>query len=304
MIDVITDLLATPHHPTVSDVQLEWAEKSSASYYYIYRSNSVRGGGFNFSSPYDVVLATGTGKVLWVDVGAYADASDYTWVVRAVIGGNEVQTPSNPAWKLVYTLRQGTGMAGADQNYISLPYRLNIAGSTVNTAAALMTDMRARGSPTNSVTSVNRWNQTTGLWETRTMVAGINFPLKAGEGYRVIINVAQVIYKIVGAHDPYFTYNLSKVNTTYGGDNNYISLPYHYSFAENSARGLITNLRSAGSPVNGASSVNRWNQDISIWEARIAIAGTNFILKPGECYRVVVTVPTVTWQCPVATLGG
>ncbi|MBA3045226.1 MAG: hypothetical protein FP824_03340 [Euryarchaeota archaeon] len=301
----IMDLLATPHAPTATDVQLEWSEISGATEYRIYRSTSVRGDGFNYSSPYDVVPATGTGKIIWTDVGAYATASDYAWVVTSVFGTTENLDISNIAWKKCITLRQGMGSAGMDQNYISLPYRVNITYSThTNNAAALIGDMRTYGTPINGISSVNRWDSNNSMWQARTSFAGTNFVLKPGEGYRAVVTLPVVIYKMVGAYDPDYIHLLFKGTGVAGADNNYISLPYHYAFTANTAAYLISNIRGTGTPINAVSSVNRWNQDTSMWEARVMIAGTNFNLMPGECYRLVLsTASEMTWTCPVATLG-
>lgn len=85
----VDSLLATPHQPTVADVQLEWNEVANATSYNIYRSYSVRGDGFNFSTPYVTIPGDGIGKIIWIDTGTYADNNNYSWIVRAVGAGGE-----------------------------------------------------------------------------------------------------------------------------------------------------------------------------------------------------------------------
>jgi hypothetical protein len=252
------------------------------------------------------VAGDGIGKIIWADAGAYADMSNYSWVVKVIYGAGEDIAVSNPAWKLMYPLIS-TGIYGGDLNYISLPYRMNVtSGSNVNNAAALLGDIRAYGTPANAATSVGRWNQDTSFWEKRIPIAGTNFPLTAGEGYMVVVN-QNATYKIVGAHDPGVVQTFRIGTGIAGADQNFISLPYHFNIIQgtsyNLSAALLYNIRTYGIPTNGATSVGHWRADIGWWEMRTMVGGASFPLKPGECYRVIVTQVSVTWDCSVAIWG-
>jgi hypothetical protein len=300
----VNTLVATPH-PAVdlTSIQLEWTEIGDATFYNVYESTSVRGTGFTFGTPSYVVPASGTGKVIYQLTGKYADASSYSWVVRAANGNGEntvvPATGGNMGYKLLYTLTIGGGAVTPTLNYIALPLKINISA---NDATSLRADMRAYGSPVNSVSAVARWNSGTGLWETRT-TAGPNFAIQPREAYRITPSVASVTYKMVGAHDE--SANLFTLTIGAGAVTptlNYIALPYHFSFATNDATGLRLSMRAVGTPTNSVSAVARWNSGTGLWETRTT-AGPNFILTPGEGYRVTPSVATVTWTCPVAIPG-
>jgi hypothetical protein len=249
---------------------------------------------------------TGTGKVIWVDAGAYADASNYSWIVRSANGAFENTTDSdNIGFKLVKSIYVGAG-AGGSNNYVGLPYRLNITnGVNMNNAKALLLDIRAYGSPINSVSSLNRFNQDTGLWQAQTPAGANLFDLTAGEAYRAVAT-ATTTYKIVGAYDSTVTYNFY-IGAGAGGDNNYFVLPYHYQLINgvniNNSKALLLDIRANGVPINAASSLNRWNQDTGLWQAQTPAGANLWTLAPGEGYRLVVTVASISWTAPVATPG-
>jgi hypothetical protein len=135
------------------------------------------------------------------------------WEVRAVAGTNFALVPgeayridptvASVTYKIVgahdqtantYSVITGTGAITPAFNYLSLPYHFQIVnGVNTNNAAALRGDMRALGTPINSINGIGRWNSNTGLWEVRA-VAGTNFVLSAGEGYRVDPTVALVTW--------------------------------------------------------------------------------------------------------------
>jgi hypothetical protein len=301
----VDTLIATGHQPTVADIQLEWTNPAGATSFNIYRSTSVRGTGFNFAVPYATTPA-GVGKTIYVDLGAYADASNYSWVVRAVSAGGENTTVptvgSNMGFKLMYNLFRGTGPNTADMNYISLPYRVNY---TSNDAIGLRAEIRNFGAPTLAIASVARFNSNSGLWEIRTG-AGTNFPLTPSEGYRVAMapGFDACTFKIVGAYNRSVITNMIRGTGPNTADMNYISLPYHYTFATLDAIGLRADIRANGAPTLAIASVARWNSNSGLWEIRTG-AGTNFALTPGEGYRVAMApgFDACAWTCPAATPG-
>lgn len=292
----VNNLMAYGHTPVAADCRLTWTEMAGATSYHVYRSLQVNGLGFNFAVVYATVPASGTGTVVWDDVGSYSTADSYAWVVRSVGSGENTTDRNNIAWKLVKTFRTGSGAIGPANNYFALPYKSSFA-----TAQTLIADMRTYGSPTNSVTSLNRWNQDTSLWETRTAVGGTNFAVTPGAGYYAAINQPSVVYKIVGAYNSSVVLTFRQGTGAIGASNNYIAVPYHCSFL--TSQTLIGNLRSAGTPTNAVTSLNRWNQDTSLWETRTAVGGTNYAITPGESYYVAINQPTVTWTPTVITPG-
>jgi hypothetical protein len=211
------------------------------------------------------------------------------------------------AYKLVYNIKIGTGTVTPSLNHVALPFRLNItSGVAKNNAAALMADMRAYGSPVNSIQSIARWNLDVSIWETRISFAGKNFPLTPGEGYRITPTVPLVVYKIVGAHNESANlFNLRIGAGTVTPSLNYIALPYHFdiviSLYTNDAKALRTHIRTYGNPAYSISSVGRWDSDTGLWQV-VTISGY-FPLLPGEAYRIPPVVPLVQWHCPVAVPG-
>jgi hypothetical protein len=299
----VNTVVATPHTNGGADIQLEWTEIPDATLYNIYESTSVRGTGFNFGTPTYVVPGDGVGKIIYQLTGKYADSSSYSWIVRAANANGEntvvPATGGNMGYKLVKDIIRGTGAITPQMNYVALPMKMNLSA---NTAAGLRTDMRTYGAPINSINSIGRWNANTGLWEVRTGV-GTNFNLMPGEAYRIdpVTGVNSVIYKIVGAHDNSTNaYNIIRGTGSITPQMNYISLPYHYNMGANDAASLRTNMRTYGTPTNSINSIGRWNANTGLWEVRTGV-GTNFVLTPGEGYRVdpVTGVNLVTWSCPL-----
>ncbi len=292
----VNDLMAYGHNPGAADIHLEWNEQAGSLSYNIYRSMAVDGTGFNFAVPYDNVVNV-AGLNVYDDTGAYGDANDYAWVVRSVGAGGENTTDlDNIAFKRVVNMFTGAGSFSTTDNYIALPYRTEFA-----LAADLITDMRNYGVPGLSVSSVNRWNQDTSAWESRSPFAGINFPITAGEAYRAVVTAANIEWKMVGAYDSTVFYDLFTGAGPFSTTDNYVALPYHANL--NVAADLIGSMRNDGVPGLSVSSVNRWNQDTSAWESRSPFAGINFPITPGEGYRAVVTAPSVIWTCPVVVPG-
>jgi hypothetical protein len=301
----VNDLIATPHQPTAADIQLEWTNQAGATQYNIYRSTSVRGTGFNFAAPY-AVATPGVTKTIWIDTGAYATPDSYSWVVRSAAGALENTTDrDNIGFKLVKSIYIGAG-AGGSNNYVGLPYRVNITnGVNVNNGKALLLDIRAYGSPINSVSSLNRFNQDTGLWQAQTPAGANLFDLTAGEAYRAVAT-ATTTYKIVGAYNSTVVMNF-RTGAGAGGTNNYFVIPYHFQVINgvniNNSKALLLDIRANGVPTNGASSLNRFNQDTGLWQAQTPAGANLWTLAPGEGYRLVVTVASISWTAPVATPG-
>ena len=275
--------------------------------YNIYRSDSVRGTGFDFAAPYDTITGDGVGKIIYADVGAYTDGLDHSWVIRAVGSGGENTTDSGEiAFKKLYSFFIGAG-AGGDNNYFGLPYRSNITwGSDNGNSKALLLDMRAFGSPANGISSLNKFDQDSGTWVVQSpSPAPFKWALQPGDGYRAVC-VVPMTYALVGSHDPAVVLNF-RIGAGAGGDNNYVVLPYHfnniYEAYANNSKALLFNIIVDGIPADGISSINRWDQNNGIWQAQTIPSVPKWVLAPGDAYRYVATVASMDWQCPVTTLG-
>ena len=108
----------------------------------------------------------------------------------------------------------------------------------------------------------------------------------------MVVVTSDILYKMVGAYRN-LTLHMYVGTGAVAADQNYISLPYHFNISSgatyNTMRGLKNDI--------GATSVNKWDQDNSVWIS-VKAFGADYPLEFGKCYMVVVT-GSVDWECPV-----
>ena len=257
-----------------TDINLTWDQVSDANSYNVYRSNYVNGSG-----PWESIGTTS--NLFFVAAGNLSDSNNYSYVVKSKNAGGENATASNIAFKLCYQLYVGAGVGG-DLNFVSLPYNFSIgSGATYNTMRGLRNDIGA--------SSVKRWEQDSGTWTT-VGAFGTDYPLEPGKSYSVVV-ASSILYKMVGA---YRNITLSLyVGAGVGGDQNFVSLPYHCNVGSGATYNTMRGLRNS----IGASSVKRWEQDSGTWTT-VGAFGTNYPLEWGKGYTVVVA-SSIDWVCPV-----
>lgn len=165
---------------------------------------------------------------------------------------------SNMGFKISIQLTAGYS------NFVSLPYF-----NSYTNAQSLFNDIP-------NVSSVSRWNNATGLWETW-IGFGNNFAITPGECYVVKVR-NNATWVVVGSHNPSLALPLT------AGYSNFVSVPYHTT---------ATNAQSLFNQIPNVSSVSRWNNATGLWESWIGF-GNNFAITPGEGLVVKVRT-TSTW---------
>jgi len=196
---------------------------------------------------------------------------------------------SNMGFKLNYTLiatgqpvPEG-GNSADGTNEISLP---DFPQAGMATANDLRLDI---GAPANGgIQKLIRSNNTVQVYTGKG--AGLNFPLVAGDGYRVkITGAANLNYIVVGSHNPSLSHTLIATGqpvpeggVSADGTNQY-NYPYH------SVAATANDLRlEIGAPANGGiQKLIRSNNTVQVYTGKGA--GLNFNLVPGASYRVKVT---------------
>ena len=88
---------------------------------------------------------------------------------------------------VILNFNVGAG-AGGDNNYVVLPFHYNVInGADANNSKALLNDIRANGNPTLGITSINQWDQDTGVWTAQSPgPAPFKWVLEPGEAYRYV----------------------------------------------------------------------------------------------------------------------
>jgi hypothetical protein len=185
---------------------------------------------------------------------------------------------SNMGFKLNYPLT-GPGAAPIDgTNTLGLPYNQQ---TNLLDVEDLLADINATAGG-NVVVSIQRFVKATGGLETYTPAGGTNFPLTAGEGYRVKVN-APVNYIIVGSHDPTLTLTLTGPAAAPVDGTNEFAFPYH-GVASNADELLQEiNTQAAAAAVV---SIQRFVKSTGGLETYTPAGGVNFPMVPGEAYRV------------------
>ena len=291
----VDDLNATHYGLGSTGILLQWNIKANATSYVIYRTTSVNGT-WGWTSIGEVTTTK------YNDTMAYADAISYAWVVHSKgTGGENMNKTNSIAYKLCYNLTHSSTIPGGNQNWISLPYVLNMTSNTgtKNDARALRDDIR------NNVAGVTCnviawWDPTLG---TRSWAGvGAAFTLVPGRAYSVTTN-GPGVYKIVGAYTP-TSYTLAYSTLVTGGNTNRIALPYNMNlvsnlFTYNNARALRDNV-TAFSAVT-CTAIAWWDPTTGLvpW----AGAGDGFALLPGRGYQITINSVGTPWTCPVTVPG-
>jgi hypothetical protein len=257
-------------HKAGANVNITWAAVTNATHYNIYRSLAVNGTGFNWFTTLGSSVNT-----YFVDAGALSTASNYSYVVRGDCPGGE-GPKSNIGWKIIYGLIFNPAVAGGQLNYISLPYNTDLMN-----AQGLKIDIGI------SCSRVARWNNLLGKWDSYTGI-GINFMIKAGEGYLVAVN-ANTSYTMVGSYNSSVSLSLIYNPAVAGGQLNYISPSYNVNLLK------ALNLKNNIGP--SCTRVARWNNILGKWDSYTGI-GVNFNLKPGEAYLCAMNANN-TWAPPI-----
>ena len=255
-------------HKQMNDVNITWNAIANASQYNIYRSTEVNGTGFNWSAP----LGTTT-DVYYVDIGALADASNYSYVVIAenLLGEGP---KSNIGWKKIVALQNN--LATTSNNWISLPYNTDLADAI---------DLKNDIGP--ACTKVSRLNLNTQFLDNYVGIPVQNFALEAGIGYQIVVN-SDITYAMVGSHNS--SVNLSLQFNAGLTSNNWISLPYHLNLTD--AAGL------KGSIGPSCTKVSRLNLNTQFLDNYVGIPVQNYALQEGLGYQVVVNANTM-WNPPI-----
>jgi hypothetical protein len=199
---------------------------------------------------------------------------------------------SNMGFKLNYTLiaatqavpEGGTSLDGT--NDISLP---DFPQAGMATANDLRIDI---GAPANGgIQKLLRSNNTVQVYTGKG--GGLNFPLVAGDGYRVkVTGTTSVNYIVVGSHNPSLSHTLIAATqpvpeggVSLDGTNQY-NYPYH------SVAATANDLRlEIGAPANGGiQKLLRSNNTVQVYTGKGG--GLNFNLTPGASYRVKITGTT------------
>jgi len=158
-------------------------------------------------------------------------------------------------------------------NWLALPYRNRTA---IQTAANLYTDLGGAA----AVSSISRYNRTTGGYDVYAGAPANDFPLTPGVGVRVVMNQTKS-YVLYGAHDPTLAITLLGPEASLDGTNWYAP---PYNGKSKTAGDLLKEL--------GPQNVQKLGTYSRSADAIAIYAGTtqsNFTLVAGEAYLVQVT---------------
>ena len=208
-------------------------------------------------------------------------------VVAAAILTVQSITASNMGFKLNYTLVKagdavtgGTSLTG--RQLIALPDNRQ---SGLNNAKNLIDDVGLAATQ-----RVERYRVSTDQFEfyTGRVLAGqTNFPLVAGEGYRIRMNTT-TNYIIVGSDDPAIAYNLLKAGdlSPQGGNSLTGRQVYSYNFHQTAvnAKNLLDEIGLAN--VQRIERYLTTTDQFAFYTGRVLAGQTNFTLIPGESYRI------------------
>ncbi|MBU4071829.1 MAG: Ig-like domain-containing protein [Candidatus Thermoplasmatota archaeon] len=287
----VNDLNATHYGAGSTGILLQWTAKADATSYVIYRTTSLNGT-WGWANIAEVTTLN------YNDTLAYSDANSYAWVVHSKSAGGENMTKVNSiAHKIAYALSYSATITGGNQNWIALPYAMNLTSGTYhNDAKALKDDITANSGTTCS--KVSWWDPTSG-YKSYTGI-GTPFALVPGRGY-MVVTAAAGTYKMVGWYSP-ASYALAYSATITGGNQNWITVPYHsdlwsgtYNNDAKALKDFVTN--NAGTTCSKVS----WWDPTSGYKSYTGI-GTPFVLVPGRAYMVVTaaagTIPVMPTTNP------
>lgn len=204
-------------------------------------------------------------------------------------------SPSPQASILNYQLWKTGTSSGT--NTLALPY---FRTTGLNDAYALFQDIEGGGPPFTKVKSIARYIEATdglAVYTGRMGSPAANFPLSAGEGYRVQV-ASDVLYRmIVNSFDHTFAVSLDGPGAnSKSGVNDFAP---QYDIAAATAYDLIKDIEGvSGPPFSKVLSVSKFliaTDGLQAYTGRMGSPGTNFNLAPGESYRIQmsVTVPYI-----------
>jgi hypothetical protein len=208
-------------------------------------------------------------------------------VVAAAILTVQSITASNMGFKLNYGLVKATdavpgGTSLTGRQLVALPDNRQ---SGLNNAKNWIDDVGLAATQ-----RVERYRSSTDLFEfyTGRVLAGqTNFPLAAGEGYRIRMNTT-TNYIIVGSDDPALPYQLAKAGDAVAAGGTSLTgrqlYAYNYHQTAANAKNLIDEI--------GLANVQRIERYLTttdlfaFYTGRVLAGQTNFTLTPGEAYRI------------------
>jgi hypothetical protein len=197
-------------------------------------------------------------------------------VVTAVALTGTALVASNMGFKLNYSLQQLGAGSLSGTTAVALPDNRQTG---MNDAAALMTDIGFA-----SVTEVQRFLKATDslqIYNGRKNGPGPNYLLNTGEGYRVKM-LTSVNYIIVGSDDPSASYLLQQLGA--GSLSGTTDFAYNYHQTATLASALMNDIGFAS--VTQVERFLKATDSLQIYNGRKNGPGPDFLLTPGESYRI------------------
>ncbi len=285
--EAIDDLSIAVENLTKSgDIRLIWSDPGDdvgVTRYLVHRSAT--------STAFGDSLA-GTTDTTYLDIGAIGVVdTNYCYLVRAVDGAGNKSTESNRVGEHDYQL--STTLTSTDYSWIALC----LGDANLVTASDLEAHIEAHSSPPTDCTIISAWNpQAQSYIHYTTHPPGGNFPLKAGEAYRVVVNAAAVwtlVGDVLAVDSVSFELKTTPTSTNY----NFVSIPLHLDSLQ-TAMDLEAHIDAQSSPPTDCTIISTWNPaSQSYLHYTTNPPGGNFPVKPGGAYRVVISTEA-TWPVP------
>jgi hypothetical protein len=205
-------------------------------------------------------------------------------VVTAVALTGTALVASNMGFKLNYSLQQLTGgQSLSGTSTLALPDNRQTG---LNDAKGLMDDIGFA-----SVTEVQRFlkaSDSLQIYNGRKNGPGPNYLLNSGEGYRVKV-LTTTNYIVVGSDNPAASYNFQQLT---GGQSlsGTTEFAYNYHQTATDAKAMMDDIGFAS--VTEIQRFLKASDSLQIYNGRKNGPGPNFLLVPGESYRVKVLTTT------------